>query len=126
GPLQRGEQRLTLFELLRGHRHTLLLFPGARTGRAGWLRLASLADSIQRAHKELVDVHVVAGADEPFPAEVPPAMSVVRAPEGALRRRYAARAESLYLIRPDGYVGYRSAPALARPLRSYLARIFVS
>ena len=45
GPLQRGEQQLTLFQLLRGPRHTLLLFPGARTGRAGWLRLARLADS---------------------------------------------------------------------------------
>ena len=47
-------------------------------------------------------------------------------PDGALHRRYGIRGESLYLIRPDGYVGYRSAPIAPRHLRAYLGRLFLS
>ncbi len=56
---------------------------------------------------------------------MPQATSVVLDEEGALHRRYDVRVECLYLIRPDGYVGYRSAPAAPGRLRDYLERIFV-
>jgi 2-polyprenyl-6-methoxyphenol hydroxylase-like FAD-dependent oxidoreductase len=99
GPLQRRGERLTLFELLRGPRHTMLLFPGARSGRAG--------------------------TAEATPADLPPQTSVILDVDRALHRRYDARAECLYLIRPDGYIGYRSTPAVPGPLREHLERIFV-
>jgi 2-polyprenyl-6-methoxyphenol hydroxylase-like FAD-dependent oxidoreductase len=123
GPLQRANQRLTLFELLRGSHHTLLLFPGPRSGSASWFRLARLADATQRAHTGLIDAHLVARPGAAVPS-VPAATSVVVDAEGALHRRYAAQAECLYVIRPDGYVAYRSAPAAPSRLREYLGRIF--
>ena len=123
GPLLRADQRLTLFELLRGPRHNLLLFPGVRSGNASWHRLARLAAATQRDHTGLIDAHVVARTGAAVPSDLPVATSVVVDAEGALHRRYGAQAECLYLIRPDGYVAYRSAPAAPSRLRDYLGRI---
>src|SRR5262245_20736783 len=59
GPLQCGDRRFTLFDLLRGPRHALLLFPGPRAGGAAWHRLAALSASLGRSHGNVIDVHVV-------------------------------------------------------------------
>ena len=45
--------------------------------------------------------------------------------EGELRRQYGAGSGCLYLIRPDGYVGYRSQPADAGRLSAYLQTMFI-
>jgi len=47
-------------------------------------------------------------------------------PERSLHYRYGAETECMYLIRPDGYVGYRSEPATASAFHDYLGRIFSS
>jgi len=46
--------------------------------------------------------------------------------DGGVHRRYGARSECLYLIRPDGYVAYRCQPAEGAKLDGYLESIFVS
>ena len=43
---------------------------------------------------------------------------------GAAHARYGADGECLYLIRPDGYVGYRALPPLWGPLKDYLKTVF--
>lgn len=45
-------------------------------------------------------------------------------PEGAAHARYGAEGECLYLVRPDGYVGFRSQPPLWEPLARYLEEVF--
>ncbi|HEY0302047.1 MAG TPA: hypothetical protein VGC36_11960, partial [Rhizomicrobium sp.] len=42
---------------------------------------------------------------------------------GEFRAAYAAAGASLWLIRPDGYIGYRAAPADAVRLSAYLQRV---
>jgi 2-polyprenyl-6-methoxyphenol hydroxylase-like FAD-dependent oxidoreductase len=125
GPLRQADRVFTLLDLLRGPRHTLLLFPGVRAGQAGWLRLARLAASTRRSHGALIDVHLVGATPGTGPADLPPGTSIVLDPERALHRRLGVRGESLYLIRPDGYIGYRSAPATPTSFRRYLERIFL-
>jgi hypothetical protein len=44
---------------------------------------------------------------------------------GTLHELYGAGAESLYLIRPDGYVGLRGQLAASEPLLEYLDRVFL-
>jgi hypothetical protein len=39
-------------------------------------------------------------------------------------RAYGARDEVLFVIRPDGYIGYRSEPANPERLEAWLATIF--
>ena len=47
-------------------------------------------------------------------------------PEGELHHQYGAGSECLYLLRPDGYIGYRCQPADAGRLLAYLQTIFIS
>jgi Arc/MetJ family transcription regulator len=39
---------------------------------------------------------------------------------GELHRRYGARYECLYLVRPDGFIAFRAQPATAEPLEAFL------
>jgi 2-polyprenyl-6-methoxyphenol hydroxylase-like FAD-dependent oxidoreductase len=121
-PLRRADRSLTLFDLLRGPRHTVLLFPGPRTsGR----RLGMLSASAAGTRADLVDAHVVVSGAESAPPDLPGGVSVVFDPQGAVRQRYGVRGECAYVIRPDGYVGHRCAPASATRLREYFQRVFL-
>jgi hypothetical protein len=46
-------------------------------------------------------------------------------PDLVVHHRFGAPAEFLYLIRPDGYVRFRSRPADLDSLQDYLGRIFI-
>lgn len=121
GPLEYGGQLLTLFELLRGTRHTLLIFPGPDTA---W-NPRDLAGDIGRTYGDLLDAYVVTAPGDP-PASPSSGIRQVCDSKGALAGRYGITCACLYLIRPDGYIGYRSAPPTSAGLREYLERVFLS
>lgn len=50
---------------------------------------------------------------------------LVPADQTALHRRYRPRRPRLFLIRPDGHIGYSGAPEDLSGLRSYLDRLYV-
>jgi hypothetical protein len=50
---------------------------------------------------------------------------VLSDPHQALRNRYHAGHGCLYVVRPDGYVGFTSRPAEAEPLIAYLDEILI-
>jgi 2-polyprenyl-6-methoxyphenol hydroxylase-like FAD-dependent oxidoreductase len=119
-----GEPR-RLHTALLGTSHTLLLFDGAAHTEAGYRNLARLARQVREAYGPLVRSHIVV----PF-AERPLALQgegdVVLDPRFEAHRRYGARSECLYLVRPDGYVAYRCQPADGEKLMAYLARVFTA
>lgn len=117
-----GDRRL--FDLLRGPRHALLLFDGADATAAGYRALVSIADRVQGRLGDAVACHIIVPRTS-RPAELAWGGSVVLDPEGTMHQRYGAASECLYLIRPDGYVGFRSQPADAAALDAFLSRIFV-
>jgi hypothetical protein len=95
-----GEPR-RLFDVFRGPHFTLLLFTGGTDHRPA-------VDAARRV-RELVGVDVrecvvVAGARVPPGREGDP---VLLDPDREAHRLYGAGAGSLYLVRPDGYVGFR-------------------
>ena len=51
--------------------------------------------------------------------------SILLDPDHQLHRRYGAGAASLYFIRPDDYIGFRSQPAREEPLLAYLGELFL-
>lgn len=109
--------------LFRGTKHVLLLFDGGSPTAEGFARLASIAGLVEARWADVVEAHVVV----PYatrPAALPPSVPVVCDASGALHRRFGARSESLYLVRPDGYVGYRAQPADGGRLEGYLTRVF--
>jgi hypothetical protein len=126
GPLEVGGRTVTLFDLLRGPRHSRRLFVGGASARRRDDRLATLADSVVRGYAGVIDVYLVHPADVTAAPDTPRGVTIVRDPEQALQRRYGAGSGCAYLIRPDGYVGYRGASVTLPRFRQYLDRVFAS
>jgi hypothetical protein len=112
-----------LYEIVDGRRHTLILFDGRSSTRAGYERLTSIGRRVTERYAGLVDVHIVVPASE-CPGELDWNGSLLFDPEGELEERYGALSECAYLIRPDLYVGYRSQPADETSLFSHLGQMF--
>ena len=59
-----------------------------------------------------------------LPFQVNDEIAVVSDDEGELHQRYGAHSHCIYLIRPDGYIGYRSQPAKLDLFLEYCDRLF--
>ena len=124
-PLFRADGTSTrLFELLRSTKHTLFLLAGEKYSSASLQQLGKLANLVNEHYDELVQVYLVV-ADTQFPARMPTGIPVLLDRKKVMHRRYGAGAESLYLVRPDGYIGYRGQPSAADHFWSYMRTIFL-
>jgi 2-polyprenyl-6-methoxyphenol hydroxylase-like FAD-dependent oxidoreductase len=102
---------------------TLLLFDGRASTEAGYEKLVAIATRVLEQFPRLIDVLLITPAAT-RPPGIPPEVRVVLDVEGDLEHRYGAEAECLFLLRPDGYIGFRSQPAEMEPLERHLEEIF--
>ena len=79
---------------------------------------------VEREYADLIKVVLVISGDEP-PMELVWNRTMLLDPDLSFHHRYGAESECLYLIRPDGYVGFRSQPPEFSTLQQYLRHIFV-
>ena len=116
-----------IHERLFGTAHQLLLFDGVAATDEGYAKLCALAASVRARFSDRVGVQIVVPhAEAPAAlAELGDTAALVLDPRSSYHEAYAAHAECLYLIRPDGYIGYRSQPANADGLMRHLERILV-
>jgi 2-polyprenyl-6-methoxyphenol hydroxylase-like FAD-dependent oxidoreductase len=112
-----------LFDLFRSPRHVALLFDGATGSAEGYAYLERIGTRVRERLGAFIDVHLVV-PHATKPAELRWDGPIVLDARGAVHQRYGARSECLYLIRPDGYVAYRSQPADEARLFEFLATIF--
>ena len=113
-----------LFDILRGTHHVLLLFGGLYVTADTFPCLAGVQSAVARDHGDEIDVHLVtAGAD--LPGDAVWTGSRWSDPWHELHRRFGVTTDALFLIRPDGYVGYRSQPADVDGLLAHLQRYLV-
>ncbi len=115
-----GDKRL--FDLFRTGKHVALLFDGAAATAAGYENLGRIAHMLRSRWGSLIDAHVVV-PQASKPAALEWDGSVIFDTDGAAHKRYGARSECLYLVRPDGYVGYRNQPADGQALGRWLESI---
>ena len=115
----------TLFDLLRGTSHTLLLFDGAAATHEGYENLSTIAERVCRMYGERVRVHVVVPFDEP-PEALRWRESVILDADTSLHEHFGCGSEALYLIRPDEYIGFRCQPAVQERLEQYLQTILIA
>jgi 2-polyprenyl-6-methoxyphenol hydroxylase-like FAD-dependent oxidoreductase len=114
---------VSLHDLLRGTGHTLLVYPGQEAGPRQYEGFASLADGIRSDYGDAIALYAIVSPEarvvdhERFPLLVDA--------ESTFRTAYGPSGACLYLIRPDGYIGYRAAPPDAQRLNRHLSRIFV-
>lgn len=113
---------VTLFEVLRGTSHVLLLLEGTGEQQATGA-FARMGSRVREEFGDLVSEHLVLGPGRAESRTDWPG-AILSDPTGELHERYGAVAPTAYLIRPDGYVGFRSQPVdearLLEHLRSYL------
>ena len=109
-----------LYELFDYRLHTLLVFEGTHRhpGTSGTAdRLVTEARRVGTLFPDSIRPVVVKLDEESDAGE---GVFIVHDAEAHLHHRYGARAECLYLVRPDGYVGYRCEPADFERLSAYL------
>jgi 6-methylpretetramide 4-monooxygenase / 4-hydroxy-6-methylpretetramide 12a-monooxygenase len=111
----------SLFDLFHGTQHTLLIFSGL-TESPDFQALVELSTGIQLQYQAQIRPYIIS-------LEQPPALNggghFVHDSDSSIHRAYAARQPSLYLIRPDKYVGYRSRGIDQSQLSAYLDSILV-
>jgi 2-polyprenyl-6-methoxyphenol hydroxylase-like FAD-dependent oxidoreductase len=115
----------TLFAVLRDTRHALLLLPTA-SDRQSIDRLLPIADNVERNFPGLIATHLILpqqGAAIPASSGQ---MQVWRDASGRLHEKLHVREPALILVRPDGYIGYRSQPTDGEQLAAHLASYLVS
>ncbi len=114
-----------LFDHLRNHPYALFLFEGthqARGSAPARMTMRPLLDQLKTAHADLIQPIVVTPGFDGV-SDLDWTGLTIRDDNGALHHRYGARGECLYLIRPDGYIAYRSEPISLDKLNAYLARV---
>lgn len=113
----------TLFAQFRTPRFTLLLFDDPARPAAALQPLAELGRNVPSRFAEDMQTRLVVSAKNLSELGDGTRDALLDA-EGQARKIYDARGESLYLIRPDGYIGFRSQPAAETPVLRYLEKIF--
>jgi len=114
------DAKLRLFDLLRGTQHVLLLMTGAADKQAS-ADLLSIRALVAERYAGLIRCCVIAPHETAF-TEPRAAEEIQYLDPGDLRKHYGIWNETLYLIRPDGYVGFRGQPADGSPLLAHLER----
>ena len=121
GPSIRAASReeTSLFREFRGTSFSLLLFGEMARAEKGHANLLGIARRVEELPGSMVKTHLIVSTDG-APEELAWEGSVLLDGSRSLHELYGASTESLYLIRPDGYVGFRSQPAEVEPLIEYL------
>ena len=117
-------EELTLFDLVRGTEHHLFLLSGVRSTPNGLRDLMEIGNSIIDRYGRFIKVHYIAADEDAF-ATFALSGSITSDPDLSMHHKYGAASECLYLLRPDGYVAYRSLPANKLDLHGYLEQIFI-
>jgi hypothetical protein len=109
---------------LTGPHHHLLFFEGLAAKPPTLTDWKTIKAMTQSKYQDLIlpwHVMIAASPNRSSPRQG----RVLIDPDGSLHRGYGARSACLYLLRPDGYIGYRALPPDTPRLRAYLERLLI-
>ncbi len=109
-----------LYEVLRGTQHTVLLFTGLDDHARPAVELCRIAEQLEQDYPGLVRARVITA--ERF-ADHPVALGD---PTRSAHRQYGVASACAFIVRPDGYIGYRGRPVDVDRLRADLDRRLVA
>jgi len=113
-------RKSSLFEICDSRRQTLLLFPASSEPHA-LATLTELAATIDMRYPELIAPRFVLPGQGTADASPAGADLVWMDSSGDLHHRLGVQDPTLLLVRPDGYIGFRSQPADRQTLLSHLS-----
>ena len=111
-----------LHEALWGTRHVALYFDGPDGSAEGYERMCELAAHLRERLGDRIAIRFVVPSDR-IPDLLPDEDVWLDTEEWA-HRRYGASAECLYVVRPDGYIGFRCQPVEREPLDRWIDSVF--
>ena len=114
-----------LFDHLRHTHFTLLLFTGKDASDEVYETLKEMRATIQERYGDTIAVLVVSPSKLVAQHVSGQRAEVIRDPKATMHRRFGIMSNGLYLLRPDGYVGYRSQPVVSGALFNYLETFLV-
>lgn len=110
-----------LSQVMRGPAEDLLLFAGMDPGPSAYIEHDWIAREV-RERFSTVECHLVVPG-RGLPSDLRWEGSILLDPEEAVHETYGAFGRSLYLIRPDGHIGFRAIPADGPSLMGHLEKI---
>jgi len=113
-------EKTTLFQQFQNPVVHLLLFDGFVHTPANDTQLIELAQRVQTLLKDEVQVHLVISKERQLDWEGSLLYDIMH----TVHVHYGATVPSLFVIRPDGYIGLLCQPAREQPLINYLQRLF--
>jgi 2-polyprenyl-6-methoxyphenol hydroxylase-like FAD-dependent oxidoreductase/heme-degrading monooxygenase HmoA len=113
---------LRLHDLIRGTRHTLLAYADGSADEGEVAAVAEMCAGVRRQASGEIDVYLLLSPDARAPWMLNP--PVVRDTAGEFRAAYGVDGTGLYLVRPDGHVGFRSQLIDADALSKNLQLVF--
>jgi hypothetical protein len=113
-----------LFDLLRGAHHTLLVYTNHSDAKTDCSEFAKLATWLDATYRRRIQTFIVLHPDCIVPTFEGLPIMIDSANEFA--RLYGAARKGAYLIRPDGYLAYRTSAIEQGRLKEYLQRTFKS
>ncbi|HEY2826360.1 MAG TPA: FAD-dependent monooxygenase [Pirellulales bacterium] len=114
--------QIRLFDLLRGPHHTLLLYTSSANPADDCQHFAELAAALSQRYGSRIQIYAIIHPDCDAP-EIEGLPTVVDR-QNQFGQLYGPQSGAGFLIRPDGYVGYRADKISLEPLSKFLPRIF--
>lgn len=111
---------LRLFSLL-GHEHTALLYADGDAGPEDVAKFEAAAEAAVRAAHGRLDVYVIAAPSADVDSTELP---LLRDNDGGFARSYSTAGTSVFVIRPDGYLGFAAHRLDTQALEGYLRTTF--
>lgn len=118
-------QTVRLYDLMRGPAWTLLLFGGPAGKSTTYAQLKTLADRLLSRFPQQLRAYLVAAETTLSPDAGWPADAVLIDAQHYVHHTYGVKAPCLYLMRPDGFVGFRAPANQTDALEAYVANWFV-
>lgn len=107
GPLEVNEKSTTLFQLKPNTAYQLFLFQG-KSPDVGLGHLQQIAERESARFGKLLDTYVVTAKEIDSANSQNGGHTVIRDRDAIMHEKFGADSPCLYLLRPDGYVAYRS------------------
>jgi len=115
-----------IFEILNDTPgHTLLLFTSSLEEEKPLEELRYIIEHCNIHYKDVISPAIISGRKLPSALEGLDAQTFLD-PRQTVHEQYGTeKSTSLYLVRPDGYIGYRAMPPTLDDLRDYLKKVFL-
>lgn len=106
----RTQKPIRLFNAFSGARHSLLLLVGQRSPDAVLSQLSPFAHAVEQMFGRLTHTVIVHPNEEPPDFAAKLEAHLLYDKDLAIHKKYGGGSACVYLIRPDGHVGYRGQP----------------